>query len=90
MAGFITQLRKFNIMMQLLHLGGLVKQKASFNKSENHSTMELQQPGGVSFQFLTPDAIKFAPFTVMTLKEVDAYRCYLLSKRIRHKNLQII
>ena len=69
-------------MMQLLHLIGLVKQKATFNESENHATTELQQPGGVSSQFSTPDAIKFAHFTMVTLKEADAYRCYLPLKRI--------
>ena len=69
-------------MMQLLHFIGLVKQKASFNESENHATTELQQPGGVSSQFSTPDAIKFAYFTMVTFKEADAYRCYLPLKRI--------
>ena len=75
-------IRKVGIVMGLLHLVCLVKQKASSNKSENHATTELQQPGGVSSQFSTPDAIKFAHFTMVTLKEVDAYRCYLLLKRI--------
>ena len=74
--------KQFDTMMQLLHLIGLVKQKASFDKPENHTTTELQQPGGVSSPFLTPDMIKFAHFTVKTLKEVDAYRCYLPLKRI--------
>ena len=57
MAGFIIQSGKIDTMTELLHLVGLVKQKASFNESENHATTELQQPGGVSSQFLTPDAI---------------------------------
>ena len=69
-------------MTQLLHLVCLVKQKASFDESENHATMELQQLGGTSSQFLTPDVIKFAHFTMVTLKEADAYRCYLLLKGI--------
>ena len=64
--------------MELLHLTGLVKQVASFDESENHATMELQQPGGVSSQFLTPYVIEFGHFTMMTLKEVIAYVCYLL------------
>ena len=64
--------------MELLHLTGLVKQVASFDKSENHATTELQQPGGVSSQFLTPHAIEFGHFTMMTLEEADAYVCYLL------------
>ena len=75
-------IRKVGTVTGLLHLIGLVKQKASSNKSENHATMELQQPGGVSSQFLTPCAIKFAHFTMMTLKEADAYECYLLLKGI--------
>ena len=37
---------------------------------------------GVSSQFSTPCAIEFAHFTMMTLKEVDAYGCYLLLKGI--------
>ena len=65
-------------MTELLHLTGLVKQVASFDKSENLATMELQQPGVVSSQFLTPYAIKFGYFTAMTLEEADAYACYLL------------
>ena len=69
-------------MTQLLHFVGLVKQKASFHEPENHATTELQQPGGVSSQFSTPDMIKFAHFTVVTLKEADAFRCYLPLKRI--------
>ena len=75
-------IRKVGTVTGLLHLIGLVKQKASSNESENHATMELQQPGGVSSQFSTPCAIEFAHFTMMTLKEVDAYRCYLLLKGI--------
>ena len=70
-------IRKVGTATGLLHLVGLVKQKASSNKSENHATTELQQPGGVSSQFLTPCAIEFAHFTMMTLKEAYAYRCYL-------------
>ena len=69
-------------MMQLLHLIGLEKQMASFHKPENHGTTELQQPGGVSSPFSTPDTTKFAHLTVVTLKEADAYRCYLPLKRI--------
>ena len=65
-------------MTELLHLTGLVKQVASFDESENHATTELQQPGGVSSQFLTPYVIKFGHFTMMTLEEADAYVCYLL------------
>ena len=65
-------------MTELLHLTGLVKKVASFNESENLATTELQQPGGVSYQFLTLYAIKFGHFTMMTLKEADAYICYLL------------
>ena len=75
-------IRKVGIMTGLLHLVGLVKQNASSNESENHATTELQQPGGVSSQFSTSCAIEFAYFTMMTLKEVDAYRCYLLLKGI--------
>ena len=65
-------------MTELLHLTGLVKQVASFDESENHATMELQQPGGVSSQFLTPYVIEFGHFTMVTLEEADAYVCYLL------------
>ena len=75
-------IRKVGTVTGLLHLVGLVKQKASSNESENHATMELQQPGGVSSQFSTPCAIKFAHFTIMTLKEADAYGYYLLLKGI--------
>ena len=75
-------IRKVGTVTGLLHLIGLVKQKASSNKSENHATTELQQPGGVSSQFSTPCAIEFAHFTMMTLKEADAYGCYLLLKGI--------
>ena len=76
MAEFITRLRKIiDTMTQLLHLVGLVKQMAAFHKPENHATTELQEPGGVSSPFSTPDMIKFAHFTVVTLKEVDASRC---------------
>ena len=64
--------------MESLHLTGLVKQMASFDKSENLATTELQQPGGVSSQFLTPYAIEFGHFTMITLGEADAYVCYLL------------
>ena len=64
--------------MELLHLTGLVKQEASFNESENHATTELQQPWGVSSQFLTPYAIKFGHFIVVTLEEAGTYVCYLL------------
>ena len=39
-------IRKVGTVMGLLHLIGLVKQKASSNESENHATTELQQPGG--------------------------------------------
>ena len=49
---------------------------------KNHATSELQQPGGVSSQFSTPYAIKFGHFTMVTLKEPDAYVCYLLFKSI--------
>ena len=38
-------IRKVGTVTGLLHLVGLVKQKASSNKSENHATTELQQPG---------------------------------------------
>ena len=69
-------IRKVGTATGLLHLIGLVKQKASSNESENHA-MELQQPGGVSSQCLTPCAIEFAHFTMMTLKEAYAHRCYL-------------
>ena len=75
-------IRKVGIVTGLLHIVGRVKQKASSNESENHATMELQQPGGVFSQFSTPCAIEFAHFTMMTLKEADAYRCNLLLKRI--------
>ena len=75
-------IRKVGTVMGLLHLVGPVKQKASSNESENHATTELQQTGGVSSQFLTPCAIEFAHFTMMTLKQVDAYGCYLLLKGI--------
>ena len=75
-------IRKVGTVMRLLHLIGLVKQKASSNESENHATTKLQQLGGVSSQFSTPCAIEFAHFTMMTLKEVDAYGCYLLLKGI--------
>ena len=63
--------------MELLHLTGLVKQVAFFNESENLATTELQQPGRVSSQFLTPYVIKFDYFTALT-QEADAYACYLL------------
>ena len=69
-------------MTELLHLTGLVNQEASFNESENHATTELQQPGGVSSQFLTPYAIEFGHFITVTLKEADAYICYLLLESI--------
>ena len=75
-------IRKVGIVTGLLHLIGLVKLKASSNKSENHATTELQQPGGVSSQFSTPCAIEFAHFTMMILQETDAYGCYLLLKGI--------
>ena len=75
-------IRKVGTATGLLHLIGLVKQKASSNESENHATTELQQPGGVSSQFSTPCAIKFAHITMITLKEADAYRCYLLLEGI--------
>ena len=64
--------------MELLHLTGLVKKVAYFDESENHATTELQQPGRVSSQFLTPYTIKFGHSTTMTLEEADAYVCYLL------------
>ena len=64
--------------MELLHLTGLVKQVASFDKSENHATTELQQHGGLSSQFLTTYAIEFGHSTTMTLEEADAHVCYLL------------
>ena len=79
---FHYSIRKVGTVTGLLHLIGLVKQKASSNKSENHTTTELQQTGGVSSQFLTPCTIEFAHFTMMTLKEVDAYGYYLLLKGI--------
>ena len=75
-------------MMQLLYLIGLVKQKASTSESENHAATE--QHGGVSSQFSTLCATEFAHFTMMTLKEVDAYGCCLLLKGICHENLRII
>ena len=49
---------------------------------KNHATTELQQPGGVSSQFSTPYVIEFGHFTMVTLKEADAYVCYLLLKSI--------
>ena len=49
---------------------------------KNHATTELQQPRGVSSQFLTPYVIEFGHSTMVTLKEVDAYVCYLLLKSI--------
>ena len=75
-------IREIDTVMELLHLVSLVKQEASFNKSENHATMELQQPGGVSSQFSIPYMIEFGHFITVTLKEVDAYVCYLLLKSI--------
>ena len=75
-------IRKVGTVTGLLHLVGLVKQKASSNKSENHATTELQQPGGVSSQFSTPCAIEFVHFSMMTFKEADAYGCYLLLEGI--------
>ena len=55
-------IRKIGTVTELLHLVGLVKQKASFKESENHATTELQQPGGVSSQFLTPCTELFKKF----------------------------
>ena len=78
MTGFNYSFRKINTVMELLHFTGLVKQVASFDESENHATTEPQQPGGVSSQFSTPYVIEFGHFTMVTLKEVDAYVCYLL------------
>ena len=75
-------IRNVGTVMGLLYLIGLVKKKASSNESANHATTELQQPGGVSSQFSTPCAIKFAHFTMMTLKEADAYGFYLLLEGI--------
>ena len=78
MTGFVTRSEKINTVMESLHFTGLVKQMASFNESENHATTELQQPEGVSSQFSTPYVIEFGHFTMITLKEADAYVCYLL------------
>ena len=49
---------------------------------KNHAITELQQPGGVSPQFSTPYAIEFGHFIMVTLKEADAYVCYLLLESI--------
>ena len=68
--------------MGLLHLVSLVKQRAFFKESENHATTELQQPGGVSSPFSTTYMTEFVYFTMLTLKEAYAYRCYLLLKGI--------
>ena len=66
-------IRKVDTVTRLLHLVGLIKERASFEKSENYATMELQQPGGVSSQFLTPYTTKFAYFIMLTCKEAYAY-----------------
>ena len=66
-------IRKVDTVMRLLHLVGLVKQRASFKESENYATTELQQPGGVSSQFSTPYTTEFAYFTMLTHKEAFAY-----------------
>ena len=66
-------IRKVGTVTRLLHLIGLVKQRAFFEESKNHATTELQQPGGVSFQFLTPYTTKFVYFIMLTRKEVYAY-----------------
>ena len=66
-------IRKVDTVTGLLHLVGLIKQRAFFEESENLATMELQQPGGVSSQFSTPYTIKFAYFIMLTRKEVYAY-----------------
>ena len=65
-------IRKVDTVMRLLHLIGLVKQRASFEEPENHATTELQQPGGVSSQFSTPYTTEFAYFIMLTRKEVYA------------------
>ena len=63
--------------MGLLHLVDLVKQRPFFKEPENHATTELQQPWGVSSQFLTPYTTEFIYFIMLTPKEACAYRCYL-------------
>ena len=47
-------IRKVDTVTRLLHLVGLIRQRAFFEESENHVTTELQQPGGVSSQFSDP------------------------------------
>ena len=66
-------IRKVDTVMGLLHLVGLIKQRAFFEGSENHATTELQQPGGVSSQFSTPYTTKFVYFIMLTHKEAYAY-----------------
>ena len=66
-------IRKVGTVTGLLHLVGLVKQRAFFEESENHATMELQQPGGVSSQFSTPYTTEFVYFIMLTCKEAYAY-----------------
>ena len=70
-------IRKVGTVTGLLHLVGLIKQRAFFEESENHATTELQQPGGVSSQFSTPYTTEFVYFIMLTRKEAYAYRCYL-------------
>ena len=57
-------IRKIGTVTGLLHLVGLVKQRAFF-ESENHATMELQQPGAVSSQFSTPYTTEFVYYVDM-------------------------
>ena len=64
---------KVDTVIGLLHLVGLIKQRASFEGSENHATMELQQPGGVSSQFWTLYTTEFVYFITLTCKEAYAY-----------------
>ena len=66
-------IRKVDTVTRLLHLVGLIKQRASFEESENYATTELQQPGGVSSQFSTPYTTEFAYFIMLTRKEMYAY-----------------
>ena len=65
-------IRKVDTVMRLLHLVGLVKQRASFEEPETMPPQSCNNLGECS-QFSTPYTTEFAYFIMLTRKEAYAY-----------------